>query len=134
MTSIASPRSSFATFCGVGLIGFAVNWLGVTVGLHSGLQPDWSYALGWHAAMTTTWLLNRRLTFAVIADPSFAEWVRWWISQAAGGAAGSVVFHCASAALLDPAGSLVLSTLAGTVINFSLGRIAVGYKLAQRNT
>lgn len=121
-------------FCAVGLIGYAVNWLGVTGGLHAGLLPVWSYALGWHAAMTATWLLNRRLTFSVSAAPSFSEWLRWWISQAAGGVAGSVVFHFADMAGCRPASALVLSTLMGAVLNFSLGCFAVGYKLAQRNT
>lgn len=123
------PIPPFAAFCAVGLAGYAVNWVFVAIGLQGGLIPLAAYALGWHAAMTSTWLLNRRLTFATAVDPSLAEWLRWWASQATGGAAGGCVFHLAHSAGLPAAGALGLSSLAGAILNFTLGRAAIiGFK------
>jgi len=82
------PERQFAMFCLVGGIGFVVDagllWLLLNV---TDLGPLIARLLSYLAAVTTTWLLHRRLTFPVAGcERKARQWVLFVVVNGAGAA------------------------------------------------
>lgn len=84
----------FVPFCIVGGIGFLVDAgiLGLLV--HSfGADPLLSRLLSFPCAMTVTWYLNRRVTFAhAVSKHSGQEWFRYALVSVAGNLINFIVY------------------------------------------
>jgi putative flippase GtrA len=71
--------SAFGRFAVVGVIGFVVDAGGTWVLIFAGGSPFVARVPALIAAMITTWLLNRRLTFEVAHAKSGAELARYLV-------------------------------------------------------
>ncbi|TNC10230.1 GtrA family protein [Methylobacterium terricola] len=120
----------FLRFCAVGLVGFLVDagLLLAAVGL--GLPPLAGRLLSWLAAASTTFALNRIVTFGDAA--AAPVWRRWLLFLAANGLGGAVNYGVFGLVLgvAAPTGprlvvALAAGTLAGLALNFWLSRRVV---------
>lgn len=115
-------------FCVVGAIGFVVD-VTVLYGL--------SNLLGWHAARlasflcaaTTTWMLNRRLTFSGRRSHArMHEYLRYLVSMLGGGLVNYLVYLVTLHGLAGryaPASGVAIGSLAGLLVNYLLARYVV---------
>lgn len=86
-----------------------------------GVSPYWARIPGIAVAMVVSWLVNRRLTFAVAAPPSLAEFGRFaavsWLSQ--------MVNYAAYAAVLlawpgvEPIMALFVACFASMIVSYA---------------
>jgi putative flippase GtrA len=118
------------SFAAVGVAGFVVDagtlYLGVALGAGLRLGRVFSYL----AAMTTTWALNRRLTFADRTSPGLlAEWLRYGVSQLGGAAVNLGIYYAliAGSALVarHPVLGVAAGSLAGLAVNYLVARLLV---------
>lgn len=125
-----APGNRILMFGLVGSVGFVVD-AGVLALLIGGIGPWWGRCLSFPAAVVTTWLLNRRLTFA--DRPSrhsrHGEFGRYFLVMCIGGAVNYGVYGLVLA-LLGPAGlfpylGLAAGSLAGMGVNLTLAHYAV---------
>lgn len=119
-------RRQFARFAMVGVVGFVVDSAVLYLCLHRfGLGLYGGRLVSYLAAASTTWYLNRTLTFGDRSPPG-AQWARFIATNAVGGLLnyGS---YCAVVALL-PAGTFVpllgvaVGAIAGLGFNFTASR------------
>lgn len=120
----------FLRFCAVGIVGFCVDagLLLAAVGL--GVPPLAGRLLSWLVAASTTFALNRVVTFGDAA--AAPVWRRWLLFLAANGLGGAVNYGVFGLVLgtAAPTGprlvaALAAGTLAGLVLNFWLSRRVV---------
>lgn len=121
--------SQFLRFGLVGTAGFVVD---VTVlyfvlyAAHTG--PYVGRAISYLAAATSTWYLNRRITFANRRSAAYGrEWLKFVVLNGIGGilnyATYTVVVHyLGSSVPLAPAAGVALGSLAGMLVNFAVSR------------
>jgi len=107
---IRSEAPGFARFCGVGALGFLIDaglllWFIGYLALNPFLARVFSIVL----ALTMTWAMHRRWTFASANPDRFGEWSRFAAVNGGGGALNYVVY---SAILLDVPGTAPLVALA----------------------
>lgn len=124
------PRQ-FARFAFVGVIGFIVDAVvlyaclkGVGLGLYAGRLVSYL------CAATTTWYLNRRMTFAHCDQTSPGkQWLRFLATNGVGGLVNygsySVVVATLPAGTLVPLLGVAVGSIAGLFFNFTASRVFV---------
>ena len=96
----------------------------------AGVDPLTAQAVAFTVAVTVTWLLNRRFTFAHHASP---HWLREWLHYVAANSVGAVVNNGVYALLVltvamfskEPVLAVAAGSLAGLVFNFTASRALV---------
>jgi putative flippase GtrA len=118
----------FLRFGFVGCIGFVVDTavLYGAIGL-ADLGPYVSRLLSYFAAATTTWYLNRIITFVDRRSGNLGrEWLRFLLVNAFGGSVNYLTYvtylRLTSTAGLQPMVGVALGSCAGLVVNFLLSR------------
>jgi putative flippase GtrA len=111
----------------VGTIGFVVDATVLYLGLGLGLGLRLGRILSYLAAVTTTWALNRRYTFAdAHRRKPLPQWLRFASTQLAGAALnlGTYYMLIDSSALVRqaPVIGVAAGSLAGLVINYLVAR------------
>ena len=109
-----------------GVLGFLVD-----AGVLHLMVSDWNTNLflargcSFTCAATTTWLINRIVTFSSIhrqARQLVAEWAAYFVASLGGGCVNYVVFalavHLSSTLYETPSIAVGLGTIAGTTFNF----------------
>lgn len=121
-------RRQFALFCVAGTLAFVVDAC-IVQGLVSGMGVDPLLARlpSFAAAVTTTWLFNRRYTFAPVPGASLSgEWLRYVLSQLAGLSVNYLVYAVLvlSLALMRamPTLAVAAGSIAGLLANFLSAR------------
>jgi putative flippase GtrA len=118
----------FYRFGLVGIAGFlidvAVLYIALTL-LGSG--PYIGRGVSYLAAASSTWYLNRRVTFAARRSEAIGrEWLRFVLFNGAGGILNysiyAVCLHYLGSAGLAPAIGVALGSLTGLCLNFALSR------------
>jgi putative flippase GtrA len=99
MSRLAQSAATFTRFAAVGVLGFIVDAGLLTIFIVGG---GWAVLpakmLSMTAAITATWLLNRRFTFATRAFPTHLEYVGYFAIQLLGALINLGVFmFCVSA-------------------------------------
>jgi putative flippase GtrA len=99
-----------------------------------GVGPYAGRGLSYLAAASSTWYLNRRITFAGRRSPAVGlEWVKFVLLNAAGGgvnyAAYAIWLHHFGFSGFMPACGVALGSLSGLCINFTLSRQLVFRRL-----
>ena len=121
----------FVRFAFVGTIGFVVDvtvlYLGMSVG---GLGLYSGRLLSYLVAATTTWYLNRRITFAGADDTMpLRQWFRFVLTNGFGGlvnyGAYSAIVAYGGALPLAPLLGVAAGSIAGLVFNFFASRSLV---------
>ena len=112
-----------------GVIGYAVD-VGVLHVTAPALGPYGGRALSYLAAATTTFLLNRSLTFRVRERAGFLrQWALFLIANLGGGAVNFGVYAGVVAAnvwpLSLPWAAVAAGSLAGAAVNFTLAKRVV---------
>jgi putative flippase GtrA len=111
-----------------GVLGFLVD-AGVLHFMVSRWNTNLFLARGcsFTCAATTTWMINRVVTFSSIhrqARQLFAEWVAYFVASLGGGCVNYVVFalavHLSSTLYETPSIAVGIGTLAGTSFNFMM--------------
>ncbi|HEX2591818.1 MAG TPA: GtrA family protein [Rhizomicrobium sp.] len=127
-------QSRFFRFLIVGGFGFlvaeSVLWLAIH-GAHANSSVAW--LISFLAAVTFTWWGNRNLTFAdqkaTGSGGITSEYVRFFLSNAIGGAVNFAVFKSIEAyappPANDPVVALACGVLAGLVFNFTMSKLVV---------
>ncbi|MGH8260092.1 MAG: GtrA family protein, partial [Steroidobacteraceae bacterium] len=129
--------SQFLRFAAVGIAGFVVDVSVLYLGLALGIGPYIGRAISYLAAASTTWYLNRRITFADRrSDVPGTEWVKFVLLNGVGGLinyATYVLFlQYAGPSGVAPAVGVALGSLAGLLANFALSRQIVFRKASPR--
>lgn len=118
-------RDEMLRFGLVGVVGFVVN-AGLVEAFAAFIGPAWAQAIAFPAAVTTTWWLNRRYTFAASRYHWRHEWLRYAGANMLGWIANNgvyfllilnVAFIWRHASIAVAAGSL-----AGMVFNFAASK------------
>ena len=120
-----SAAAQFVQFAGVGAIGFAVDaliFIALT-GWYGGWHPYAARALSATCSISTTWALNRRVTFRAQKSPDAGgEYVRYVLVQVFGLALNLGVFAAALALVpalhRRPIIALLLGAGAALSVNF----------------
>ena len=123
------PRArEILLFALAGGAGFCVD-AGAVVSLTrwAGLGLVSAKAVGFSLAVTATWAINRRFTFATRAHPHrFREWLRYVWANGLGGLVNNGVYLAAILASKDlaqqPALAVALGSVAGMSFNYALSR------------
>jgi putative flippase GtrA len=114
----------FALFGAVGVIGFIVDALTLTVMMKVfGLGPVVARVFSIAAAMGATWLLNRRYTFAVRSAPKADEAARYAAVKLSGQVANFGIYTVILLAGPDWAGpyiALAAATILVMLLNFTM--------------
>jgi putative flippase GtrA len=108
----------FFRFALVGSGGFAVDLLVLQLALLVvGLDAYTGRGFSYLCAATSTWMMNRNFTFAAErTDVLWREWVRFLISNVAGGAANLGVYAALVASRLPLVSMPWLALAAGSVV------------------
>ena len=125
-----SPKAELVLFSLAGVAGFLVDAGIVWVFTRAGVDPFTAQAVAFTMAVTVTWLLNRRFTFAHHASPN---WLREWLHYVAANSVGAVVNNGVYALLVmtvalfskEPVLAVAAGSLAGLVFNFTASRTLV---------
>lgn len=126
--STADSLRQFLRFGLVGCIGFVVNSavLYAAIGF-AGTGPYLGRVLSYLAAATTTWYLNRIITFVDSrSDNVRQEWLRFLLVNSLGGCVNYLTYaaylRLTSSAGAGPLIGVALGSCAGLVVNFILSR------------
>lgn len=120
-----SAATQFARFAGVGAIGFVVDaaiFIALTSG-YTGWHPYAARAVSATCSITTTWALNRRITFREQKSPDArSEYVRYVLAQVFGLMLNLGVFAAGLAAVpflrRMPLLALILGASVALAVNF----------------
>lgn len=125
-----SLKNEFVFFSLSGVAGFIVN-AGIVFSLtKAGFDPFSSQAIAFSIAVTTTWLINRRFTFAHYANQN---WIREWMHYVVANSIGAVVNNATYVALVlsmaqfsrEPVLAVAAGSIAGLFFNFIASRTLV---------
>jgi putative flippase GtrA len=120
--------AQFLRFGMVGVAGLVVDisvlYFALRV-LHTG--PYTGRAISYLAAATSTWYLNRRITFADRRSDAFArEWLKFVVFNGGGGVLNYLTYtatlHYVGSSGFGPAIGVAMGSLAGMFVNFALSR------------
>lgn len=121
-------NSELLLFALVGVAGFLVD-AGIVFALTRSamMGPIPAQVLAFAVAVTATWLLNRRITFAHRASPHF---LREWLHYMAANSAGAVITNGVYVLLVlsvaqtarEPVLALAAGALTGLAFNFTASR------------
>ncbi len=125
-----SPKTELVLFSLAGVAGFLVDASIVWTFTRAGVDPITAQAVAFTVAVTVTWLLNRRFTFAHHASPN---WLREWMHYVAANSVGAMVNNGVYALLVltvalfskEPVLAVAVGSLAGLVFNFTASRALV---------
>ena len=124
-----SVAAQFVQFAGVGAIGFAVDALifVALTGWYAGWHPYAARAVSATCSISTTWALNRRVTFRAQKSPDArSEYVRYVLVQLVGLAVNLGVFAVGIALVPAlrrlPILALLLGAGAALAVNFLTAR------------
>lgn len=117
--------STFGRFVFVGIIGFAVDAGGTWLLVRAGLPPLAARAPALAAAMLTTWLLHRRLTFNVEAPKTGREAARFFVVASTSALANYGLYSALVIAGVAPVLAVAFATVLLLVFSFMAYRIAV---------
>ena len=120
------PR--FFRFALVGCAGYGVDVAALYVaiyGLGAGLY--WGRAFSYFCASSSTWYMNRLITFADVRSEQFAvEWLKFVVLNGVGGVVNyltyAVYLHFGSSSAATPAVAVALGSLSGLGVNYILSR------------
>ena len=112
---IRNEVSRFTRFCGVGAVGFVIDaslllWL--TAQLE--MDPFAARLVSILCAVTMTWLMHRRWTFASRTPDRLAEWGRFAAVNGVGGTLNYLVYSAVLLAL--PGTAPLLALVAGSAL------------------
>lgn len=119
------PSAEFYRFGIVGVLGFVVDAIMLTLLLKTGIFGLYSARLfSFLAAATTTWAVNRRYTFVEAGKgPLLSQWTSFLAVNSVGGIVNYLVYalSVANVSLITnyPVLGVALGSLAGWVFNFS---------------
>ncbi len=124
-TFVAQPLvRQIVAFGLVGTVGFVVN-AGVLWSLQDGLGPIRGQVVGFAVAVTATWWLNRRYTFAS-RKPWLGEWVRYAGANLVGWSVtnGAYLVLVLNGAFFhaNPVAALAIGSVLGMAFNFVAAR------------
>ncbi len=94
-------------------------------GLGAGLY--WGRAFSYFCASSSTWYLNRLITFADVRSDQFgAEWLKFVLLNGVGGGVNYITYaiylHFDSSSAAAPAVAVALGSLSGLGVNYILSR------------
>ncbi len=120
------PR--FFRFAIVGCAGYGVDVAALYVaiyGLGAGLY--WGRVISYLCASSSTWYLNRLITFADVCGDQFAaEWLKFVLLNGGGGVVNYITYaiylHFGSSSAATPAVAVALGSLSGLGVNYILSR------------
>jgi putative flippase GtrA len=123
----ALPLRQVLSFAVVGAVGFAVDASVLIIGMRFGLGKDLGRVVSFLCAVTVTWALNRRFTFADASKGGlFYQWLRFAISQTGGAAvnlgAYFALVHVNPTVAAHPVIGVAVGSLLGMSANFLLAR------------
>lgn len=105
-------------FAVVGGLAFALDAGILWLTLQAGASPYAGRVLSIAVSIVFTWWLNRRLTFATAAPPSWREFGAYGLQSLLGAGVNYAVYAGAIAAGLPVIAGLVLGTGVASVLNF----------------
>jgi putative flippase GtrA len=125
-----TPKVELVYFSIAGVAGFLVDAGIVWLFTMAGADPFTAQMVAFTLAVTVTWLLNRRFTFAHHASPN---WVREWMHYVAANSVGAIVNNGVYAILVlsvalfskEPVLAVAVGSLAGLLFNFTASRALV---------
>ena len=127
MAGQAAQLRQYGFFAVAGATGFVVDAAILSVGLAFGMPPWAARVPSFLAAVATTWIINRSLTFRTAQRPSWREFLRYLAAMSFGLAVNYTVFllviWASDIASAWPILALVPATLAGMVLNFITSRL-----------
>jgi putative flippase GtrA len=119
-----------SAFTIVGAVGFIVDVSVLYLGIAMGLGLRGGRVVSYMAAVTTTWILNRRFTFSASSSRGLpSEWLRYSASQLGGAAVNLGIYYVLIQNSTTVASHPVIGVGAGSVsglsINYLVARIYV---------
>jgi len=125
-----SSKKDFIFFSLAGVAGFLVDACVVLVLSRAGINVFAAQAIAFTIAVTVTWILNRRFTFAHYASD---DWLREWLQYVAANSVGAVVNNVIYTILVltvvlfskEPVFAVFAGSLAGLIFNFTASRTLV---------
>ena len=129
-----SSKAELLLFSLAGVAGFLVDAGIVWVFTRAGVDPLTAQAVAFTVAVTVTWLLNRKFTFAHHASPN---WIREWLHYVAANSVGAVVTNVVYMYLVlnisvfsrNPVSAVFVGAMAGLFFNFTTSRVFVFRKI-----
>jgi putative flippase GtrA len=120
MRRVRSPglQGQILRFAVVGGLGFVVDAAVLQGSVHLGASPAVGRVFSIAAAVTFTWILNRSLTFAAAAAPSWREYAHYVADSLAGMVVNYAVYSVAVFLHAPLMVALALGTIVGSVFNF----------------
>jgi putative flippase GtrA len=111
----------------IGCIGFVVDTFVLYLAIFLGTGLYLGRILSYLAAVTVTWALNRRFTFArTNGGNALSEWARFSVSQLSGATinlgAYAALVHSSRYCAQHPVVAVAVGSLAGMMINFAVAR------------
>jgi putative flippase GtrA len=118
------------SFSLIGVLGFLVDAGVLYLALFWGLGLYAGRAVSYMAAVSATWLLNRRYTFGrTSGDNKLHQWARFVVSQLAGATINLGVYallvHTSPLVAHEPVIGVAAGSLSGLLVNFSIARVFV---------
>jgi putative flippase GtrA len=118
------------SFSLIGVLGFVVDAGVLYLALAWGLGLYAGRAVSYMSAVSATWLLNRRYTFAPTSgDNKLHQWMRFVVSQLAGATINLGVYallvHMSPLVAHEPVIGVAAGSLSGLLVNFSIARVFV---------
>ena len=131
--SLSLIARQMLSFSSIGVIGFLVDAGVLYAALFAGLGLYAGRAVSYLVAVSATWLLNRRYTFARASGYSrMHEWARFVVSQLSGAAINLGVYgllvHSSPLVAHNPVLGVAAGSLSGLLVNFSVARAYVFYQ------
>lgn len=121
------PLSQLLRFAQVGVAGFLVDWLCLSLFLRLGTGFLLGRALSYLCAATASWAMNRVWTFAGTDESPLRQWAKFLAANAVGGSINygvSALLALGLPALIAayPVVAVACGSLSGLVVNFGLSR------------
>lgn len=120
--------SQFTRFSVVGAMGFCVDAAVLYAAIYFlGIGPYWGRVVSYFFAATSTWYLNRTITFADSrGGHKGKEWLRFIAYNCLGGVVNYSVYVCylrySNPSLAVPVVGVGLGACAGLIVNYTLSR------------
>lgn len=120
----------FQRFLAVGALGFLVDVAVLYLAVNgAGLGPMAGRLLSFLVAASVTWKANRHFTFQAVQADARAQWLRYLLSTAIGGAVNIGVYRLWLSLTDQSNANLFLAVVAGSAVallfNFALSKYVV---------
>ncbi|MGO9594059.1 MAG: GtrA family protein [Steroidobacteraceae bacterium] len=128
--SVLGVARQMLSFSVVGVLGFLVDAGVLYIALSWGLGLYAGRAVSYMSAVSATWLLNRRYTFArTFGDNKLHEWARFVVSQLSGATINlgmyALLVHMSPLVAREPVIGVAAGSLSGLLVNFWVARVFV---------